>query len=167
MTTRRNKHVLKAAKDAVAEKFTVKLQELQDQYDELIHAEGASDKAYDVAQQMRDVRDEWDEWKVRSKKNKKKVGKRVEWTNQREQAPMRTINQDALQELRQARRENAKPTVGIDWLYEGALVTERGKSEMMIVTRVTPGGKAECLKNGATQWYRGVSLRPADWMMED
>lgn len=167
MATRRNKHVLKAAKDAVVEKFTVKLDELQAQYDELINSDGDVESIDTIAQQMRDIQDEWHEWKVRSKKNKRKVGKRVEWTNRREQAPMRTIDRSALQELRQARREKAKPTVGIDWLYEGALVTERGKSEMMIVTRVSPRGKVECLKNGATQWFRGVALRPADWMMED
>jgi len=167
MKTRRNKHVLKAAKQAVTDKFSIRLAELQDQYDTLI-LEGSTDSSIDdITQQMRAIQEEWSAWKVRSKKNKRKVGKRVEWTNRREQAPMKTINRDALQELRQSRKEQAKPVVGISWLHEGALVTQRGKTEMMIVTRIAPGGKVECLKNGTTLWFRGVGLRPAEWMMED
>ena len=166
MASRRNKHVIKAAKEAVTEKFSTQLNELQDQYDELINTGAPSDAIDSIAQQIHETNNEWDEWKVRSKKNKRKVGKRVEWTNQREQAPMKTINRDALQELRASRKEQAKPEVGVSWLYEGALVTQRGKTDMMIVTRIA-GGKVECLSGGSTQWYRNVSLRPADWMMED
>jgi hypothetical protein len=166
MAPRRNKYILKAAKDAVTEKFSTQLNDLQDQYDELINT-GAPIEAIDaIAQQIHETNNEWDEWKVRSKKNKRKVGKRVQWTNQREQAPMKTINRDALQELRESRKDRAKPEVGVSWLYEGALVTQRGKIDMMIVTRIA-GGKVECLNGGTTQWYRNVSLRPADWMMED
>jgi hypothetical protein len=167
MAARRNKHVIKAAKDAVTEKFSARLAELQDRYDELIAAGNAhSDDVDALVQQIHETTTEWDEWKVRSKKNKRKVGKRVEWTNRREQAPTRTVNQDVLKELRESRREKAKPEVGVSWLYEGALVIQRGKTDMMIVTRIA-GGKVECLSSGATKWYRNVSLRPADWMMED
>ena len=167
MATRKNKHIIKAAKDAVTEKFSARLAELQEQYDELIDAGIAhSDDVDALAQQIHETSTEWNEWKLRSKKNKRKVGKRVEWTNRREQAPMRTIDRDALQELRESRKEKAKPHVGVEWLHEGALVTQRGKTDMMIVTRIA-GGKVECLKGGTTQWFRNVALRPADWLMED
>ena len=166
MATRRNKYILKAAKDAVAEKFTVRIDELQEKYDELINADDDIDEIDAIAREISEVHDEWNEWKARSKKNKRKVGKRVEWTNRREQAPMKTIDRDALQELRESRKEKAKPHVGVEWLHEGALVTLRGKTNMMIVTRIA-GGKVECLDNGTTGWHRNVSLRPADWLMED
>ena len=166
MASRRNKHVIKAAKEAVTEKFSARLAELQDQYDELINDGGPADAIDAIAQQIHEINTEWDEWKVRSKKNKRKVGKRVEWTNRREQAPMKTIDRDALEELRKTRKENAKPHVGVAWLHEGALVTLRGKTDMMIVTRIA-GGKVECLNGGTTQWFRNVALRPADWLLED
>ena len=79
---------------------------------------------------------------------------------------MRTVNSDALVAFKKERREKAKPSVGVAWLHEGALVTKRGKSDMMIVTRIA-GNTVECLKDGTTQWFRNVALRPADWMMED
>ena len=79
---------------------------------------------------------------------------------------MRTVNKDALDELRKTRKEKAKAHVGVSWLYEGALVTKRGKSDMMIVTRVS-GNSVECLREGTTKWFRNVALRPADWLMDD
>ena len=167
MKTRSNKHVLKAAKQVVADKFTIRLAELQGRLEEALEEGTSSTDIDDITQKIRAVQDEWNEWRVRSSKNKRKIGKRVEWTNRREQAPMKTIDRDALQDLRQTRKAQSKSTVGIDWLHEGALVIERGKSEMMIVTRISPRGKVECLKHGTTTWFRGTALRPASWMLED
>ena len=163
----KRKRVLKAAKDAVANKFTIRLAELQEQYDELISVGGSSDEIDVVAKEICDTNNELDEWKARAKKNKRKVGKRVSWTAHREQRRLRPKKDHAaLEEFKANRKEQAKATVGAEWLYEGALVVKRGKNDMMIVTRIA-GHKVECLKNGATQWFRGVSLRPAEWMMED
>ena len=183
MTVRTKKYILKAAKDSVNQKFTDQLEKLHEQIDALRASEGHLDEFGQLAhpdengcticaevaemnRKLQDIEDEWQEWTTRAKKNKKKVGKRVEWTNQREQAPMRTVNQDALTDLRKARKEKAKPHVGVAWLYEGALVTKRGKPDMMIVTRIQ-GNSVECLKEGTTEWFRNVALRPAEWMMED
>ena len=79
---------------------------------------------------------------------------------------MRTVDSDALAAFKKERKAKAKPSVGVAWLYEGALVTKRGKSDMMIVTQIA-GNSVECLKDGTTQWFRNVALRPADWLMED
>tara|TARA_B100000131_G_scaffold295127_1_gene311845 strand:- start:8417 stop:8917 length:501 start_codon:yes stop_codon:yes gene_type:complete len=166
MSARTKKYILKAAKDSVNQKFTEQVEKMREQIDELYAAEGDCAEVDNMLTQLRAVEDEWHEWSLRAKKNKKKVGKRVEWTNQRDQAPMRTVNQDALADLRRARKEKAKAHVGVAWLYEGALVTKRGKSDMMIVTRIS-GESVECLKDGTTHWFRNVALRPADWMMED
>ena len=163
----KRKRVLKAAKDAVANKFTIRLAELQEQYDELISVGGSSDEIDVVAKEICDTNNERDEWKTRAKKNKRKIGKRVEWRASREQCRSRPKKDyTALEEFKANRKEQAKATVGIDWLYEGALVTQRGKTSRMIVTRVA-GQKVECLHEGATRWYRSVGLRPADWLTED
>jgi len=185
MAKRNKKYILKAAKDSIKLKFDNQLEDLNDRITELYNSEGHVDEADnltheiedseyctvckrvdDLKQQTRDIEEEWAEWKGRAKKNKKKVGKRVEWTNQREQAPTKTVNRDALEELRKTRKKNNRPSVGIAWLHEGALVIRRGQADMMIVTQIQ-GNSVECLKSGATQWFRNVSLRPAEWLMED
>ena len=177
------KYILKAAKDSVNQKFTEQVDKLHEQINAITNTEGHLDEegqythhpeaecsiceeAVEMRLKLRAVEDEWQEWTERAKKNKKKVGKRVAWTSQREQAPMRTVNKDALDELRKTRKEKAKAHVGVSWLYEGALVTKRGKSDMMIVTRVS-GNSVECLREGTTKWFRNVALRPADWLMDD
>lgn len=183
MTVRTKKYILKAAKDSVNQKFTDQVEKMHEQIDALHTTEGHLDETgqlnhpyesgcticaevAEMNRKLQDIEAEWQEWSARAKKNKKKVGKRVEWTNQREQAPMRTVNRDALRELRKTRKESAKAQVGISWLCEGALVTKRGQTDMMIVTQIA-GNTVECLKDGTTQWFRNVALRPADWMLED
>ena len=167
MTKRHKKHILKVAKANVEEDFQSRIDLLQEQYDELINAGGSSDEIDVIAKEICDTNNERDEWKARAKKNKRKIGKRVEWLANREQRVSRPKKDHAaLEEFKANRKEQAKATVGIDWLYEGALVTQRGKTDMMIVTRVA-GQKVECLYNGGTRWYRGLSLRPADWLTED
>ena len=183
MTNRTKKHILKTAKDSVNQKFEAKIEQMHEQVSILHTTEGHLDdnglishssdteclictKIHKLNDDLREVQTEWKEWSQRAKKNKKKVGKRVEWTNQRDQAPVRTINNDALDNLRKSRKENTKAQVGVEWLYEGALVTKRGKTDMMIVTRIR-GNTVECLKDGTTQWFRNVALRPANWLMED
>ena len=183
MTVKTKKYILKAAKDSVNQKFTEQVDNLLEQINAVTNTEGHLDEdgnythdpeaecaicneAVEMRLKLRAVESEWQEWSDRAKKNKKKVGKRVAWTNQREHAPMRTVNNAALDELRKTRKEKAKAHVGVAWLYEGALVTKRGKTDMMIVTRIA-GNTVECLKDGTTQWFRNVALRPADWMMED
>ena len=180
---RTKKYILKAAKDSVHQKFTEQVEKIHEQIEALNTSEGHLDEegqrthpdesgctiCAEVAEMhisLQEIETEWNEWSHRAKKNKKKVGKRVEWTNQRDQAPTRTVNRDALDDLRKSRREKAKPLVGVEWLYEGALVTKRGQADMMIVTRIQ-GNTVECLKDGTTQWFRNVALRPADWMMEN
>lgn len=109
-----------------------------------------------------------DEWKDRRKQGKKKIAKRVDWVAHREspaQRQGRTVNQEALQEFQAARKESKKEQVGIEWLHEGALVTRRGQTDMMIVTRIQ-GNTVECLNGTATRWFRNVALRPADWVFE-
>ena len=186
MTVRTKKYILKAAKDSVNQKFSDQVEKLHEQIDELNTTEGhldedgycslhggEGDAVCSICEQVSEmnskisaVEAEWGEWTQRAKKNKKKVGKRVEWTNTRDQAPARTVNKDALKELRESRREKAKPQVGVAWLHEGALVTKRGKTDMMIVTQIA-GNSVEVLMGGSTTWFRNVALRPADWMMED
>ena len=167
MSRRHKKHILKMAKANVEEDFQSRIDLLQEQYDELINAGGSSDEIDVVAKEICDTNNEWDEWKTRAKKNKRKIGKRVEWRASREQCRSRPKKDyTALEEFKANRKEQAKATVGIDWLYEGALVTQRGKTSMMIVTRVA-GQKVECLHEGATRWYRSVGLRPADWLTGD
>ena len=166
MTKRHKKYILKAAKANVEEDFQSRIDLLQEQYDELI-AGGFSDNIDLIAKEICDTNNEWDEWKARAKKNKRKVGKRVEWLASREQCRSRPKkNYTALEEFKANRKEQAKPIVGMDWLHEGALVTKRGHTGMMIVTRIAQG-KVETLYNGHTRWHRAVSLRPAEWMMED
>lgn len=183
MKVKTKKYILKAAKDSVNQKFTEQVEKLHEQINAITNTEGHLDEegqythhpeaecsicneAVEMRLKLRAVESEWQEWSDRAKKNKKKVGKRVQWTNQRDQAPVRTVDDTALSELRKSRKESRKPQVGVEWLYEGALVTKRGKTDMMIVTRIQ-GNTVECLKGGTTQWFRNVALRPADWMMED
>lgn len=183
MGSKTKKHILKAAKDSVNQKYAdlieaahLKLEGLlydPRHVDEAGNFTCSQDDGCEICAEIKRIResiakiqDDWADWAARAKKNKKKVGKRVEWTNQREQAPMRTVDNTALEEFKRARKESAKPQVGAAWLFEGALVTKRGKTEVMIVTRMR-GSSAECLKDGTTQWHRSVSLRPADWLFED
>ena len=181
MASRHKKHILKAAKNYVVEKFDSQLQEIHEQIesiesdhkdeDGILNYHGAAEcqicSELDVLKQERTtVEEELSEWRVRSKKNKRKVGKRVEWTNEREQPPTKTINHDVLKKVKASRKENNKAKVGCKWLCEGALVTRKGISTMMIVTQIQ-GNQVECLHNGTTQWFRNMSLRPAEWMMEE
>jgi len=183
MSTRTKKYILKTAKDIVHQKFTDQIEKMHKEMNALNTSEDHLDvdgliahsqdaecsictKINRLHVDLIAVQDEWNEWSQRAKKNKKKVGKRVEWTNQRDQAPTRTVNSDALDDLRKSRKEKTKSQVGVEWLYEGALVIKRGKTDMMIVTRIR-GNSVECLKDGSTQWFRNVALRPADWLMED
>lgn len=154
-----NKHVLKAAKDAVNDNFRQQIEAL---YKEVSAIED-EDRKIALSQQISVLEDQWEEWSLRSKKNKKKVGKRVEWTGQREAVVEKKVDYSALQDLRNSRRESQKPKVGISWLFEGALVNRRGRSEMMIVTQVRDN-EVEVLHEGSTMWLRSLSVRPVDWM---
>ena len=176
---RHKKYILNAAKDAVTQKFEEQLNSFHDRIEELRnskdHPEHSSpedencavcDQIRQLFEQLDSVQDEWRAWSERAKKNKKKVGKQVQWTSTRESAPMKTVNRDALDAVRKARKEKNTAQVGIDWLYEGALVTQRGKADMMIVTQVG-NGSVEVLHQGGTRWFRSLALRPASWLVED
>ena len=154
-----NKHVLKAAKDAVNDSFRQQIEAL---YKETADVED-EDRKIALSKQIEALEDQWEEWHQRAKKNKRKVGKRVEWTGQREEVVEKKVDYSALEELRRTRRENQKPKVGISWLFEGALVNRRGRSEMMIVTQVRDN-EVEVLHEGQTMWLRSLSVRPVDWM---
>ena len=176
------KHILTAAKDSIAEGFNARIESLYASIEKLLDSkenceglclcleeEANCSVCKEVAAlrgRIIDIQEEWEEWSLRAKKNKKKIGKRVEWTNQREQAPMRTINTDALNDYRRSRKESRRTQVGIEWLYEGALVTRKGQNDMMIVTRVT-NESVEVLHQGTTRWFRSLQLRPSGWMSED
>jgi len=160
------RNILNAAKENINADFKSRIDILQEQYDKLINAEASHDELVQITQEIDEIQGEWSEWKCRAKKNKRKISKRVKWTNTRDQHQHRTVNQDALDELRKSRKEKAKPEVGVAWLFEGALVTLRGKTDMMIVTRLA-GSKVECLSAGTTCWLRGTALRPADWLTEE
>jgi len=185
-----NRNTIRTAKENAAADFELQINVLREKYDALHRTEGHLDEnglvycndikgtnvgceicseCAKIARKIHSIENEWGDWKTRAKRNKKKVGKRVEWLATREQRSHRSRpkkNHQALEEFKANRKEHAKSTVGIDWLYEGALVTKRGESNMMIVTRIA-GSKAECLKDGTTTWFRAVSLRPADWANED
>ena len=176
---RLKKYILNAATDAVTQKFEEQLNSFHDRIEELRNSKdhpehpAPEDENCAVCRQITQlftqigsVQDEWRAWSDRSNKNKKKVGKQVEWKSTRENAPMRTVNTDALRALRESRKEKNAPQVGIDWLYEGALVTQRGKADMMIVTQVG-NGSVEVLHQGGTRWFRSLALRPAEWLIED
>ena len=183
MSMKTKKHVLKAAKDAVYQKYVEQIENLYDQIDKVYNAEGHVDSVQNLSHspeedcsicekvdqmrlQMQQVESDWHEWTIRSKKNKRKIGKRVEWTSDREQTAKRSVNVDALEELRKSRRSQSMSNVKIAWLHEGALVTPRNNNEMMIVTQIR-GNSVEVLHQGTTRWYRNLSLRPADWSSED
>ena len=128
---------------------------------------GDHELAVKITDEIHTLQDEKSEATLRAKKNKRKLGKRVEWTSEREHVVGRPQkNREALAEFKANRKQSKKAAVGIEWLFEGALVVERGKSDMMIVTRIA-GNKVECLKGGATNWYRNMKLRPAEWMLEE
>jgi len=154
-----SKHILKAAKNAVNDKFRQQIEAL---YRETADIED-EDRKIALSKQIEALEDQWEEWHQRAKKNKRKVGKRVEWTGQREAVVEKKIDYSALNDLRKTRRENRKPQVGISWLFEGALVNRRGRSEMMIVTQVRDD-QVEVLHEGTTLWLRSLSVRPVDWM---
>jgi hypothetical protein len=169
MTRRHQKHILKAAKSNIEEKFQKQLLDIDDEISALTEEGGITLERLGALQDQRaEIEEAWSEWKLRAKKNKGKIGRRVLWTGERDTLPKKTIKHDVLWDVRAKRKEKNKPKVGVSWLHEGALVTKRGSTEMMIVTRIgLEGETVEVLRNGAIEWHRNVSLRPADWMMED
>ena len=182
MTSSNKRYILKAAKDSVKKKYSGELEELTTRIEKVENTKGhldedgkcpnkntcaTCDEVDKLWSKYHEINGEWREWKNRRRENKKKLGKRVEWTDQRELAPARTINRAALREIRAERRKTNKPQVGIAWLHEGALVTKRGSTEMMIVTQLGEDGRVEVLHAGTTGWHRGVSLRPASWLTEE
>jgi hypothetical protein len=162
----KRKRILQAAKENIENEYRTRFEVLNEMYDRAIDA-GDHELVATIVEEINGLQDAKAEQASRAKKNKKKIGKRVTYVAQREQRrSLPKKDHAALAEFKANRKEQQKATIGAHWLYEGALVVRRGKSDMMIVTRVA-GNKVECLKNGTTQWFRGVSLRPADWLMED
>lgn len=162
----KRKRILQAAKENIREEYNTRIDELTEQFD-LAYDACDFELAKNITDELNALRDTKAEQESKAKKNKKKVGKRVTYVAQREQRRMLPKkDHTALTEFKANRKEQQKATIGAKWLYEGALVVKNGTSNMMIVTRVA-GSKVECLKDGTTRWFRGVSLRPAEWMMED
>jgi len=168
MTRRHQKHILKAAKSNIEEKFQKQLLDIDDEISALTEEDGMrSEERLEALQAQRaEIEEAWSEWKLRSKKNKGKLSSRIQWTGERDKTLKKTIKHDVLLGVRANRKEKCKARVGVSWLYEGALVTKRGSTEMMIVTRID-NNSVEVLHNGTIEWHRNMSLRPADWMMED
>ncbi len=167
MTRRNKKHILNQAKEQRELELSKVLDAAAAAYEAVYLSETATlEERTQAGQEVSAAREAMEEWRSLGKRNRKKIGRRVDWVAHRESTPGRTINRDALKELRAERAKSKKAQVGIEWLHEGALVTRRGETDMMIVTRIQ-GNTVECLNGTATQWYRNVALRPADWMMED
>ena len=162
----KRKRILQVAKENIENEYNAKFEVLNEMYDRAMDADD-HELATKITDEIETLQDEKNEATLRAKKNKRKLGKRVQWTSQREHVVGRPQkNHDALAEFKANRKEKSKPSVGVEWLFEGALVVERGKSDMMIVTRIA-GNKVECLKGGTTNWYRNMRLRPAEWMLEE
>ena len=162
----KRKRILQVAKENIENEYSTKFEVLNEMYTRAMDA-GDHELATKITDEIHTLQDEKSEATSRAKKNKRKLGKRVEWTSTREHVVGRPQkNHEALAEFKANRKQSKKAAVGIEWLHEGALVVERGKSDMMIVTRIA-GNKVECLKGGTTNWYRNMRLRPAEWMMED
>jgi hypothetical protein len=162
----KRKRILQVAKENIENEYSTKFEVLNEMYDRAMNA-GDHELAAKITDEIHTLQDEKSEATLRAKKNKRKLGKRVEWTSEREHVVGRPQkNREALAEFKANRKQSKKAAVGIEWLFEGALVVERGKSDMMIVTRIA-GNKVECLKGGATNWYRNMKLRPAEWMLEE
>ena len=164
---RHQKHILKAAKDNIEKKYLDKIASIDSELMVLLsetYSQDTENKIATLRSQRSEIENEMFDRSLRSKKNKRKVGKQVEWTGERDEALKKTVKNEVLMDVRAKRKEKAK--VDISWLKEGVLVTKRGTGNIMIVTRVCLN-RVEVLHNGAVEMHRSVSLRPADWMLED
>jgi hypothetical protein len=165
---KRQKHILKAAKDNIENKFCNQIASINDEIGLLSesNSQDTENKIKILKSQRSEIEEEMSEWSLRSRKNKGKLGNRVEWTGERDETPKKTIKHEVLWDVRAKRKEKNKAKVGISWLKEGALVTKRGNDKIMIVTSIHHSN-VEVLHDGIVELHRDVSLRPADWMLED
>jgi len=166
---RRNKHILNQAKEQRESELSEALDKATAAYEAVYQSETRTPEAFSEANEKLDAaRVAMEEWRSLGKRNRKKLGRQVNWTASRssDSRPGLRIDKDALAEARATRKANTKSQVGINWLYEGALVTRRGTAGVMIVTQIK-GNTVECLNGTFTRWYRNVALRPAEWQMED
>jgi len=108
-----------------------------------------------------------EEWRQRRNKNKRKLSRRVDWVAERRvTANNRKVDLEALADMRERVQKTSRHRVGVDWLHEGALVTRRGRNDLMIVTAIQ-GQTVVCLLEGRTVHLGALSLRPAEWNFED
>lgn len=171
------KHILNAAKDNISNKYRAQLEAIDEKlssiyasHENITHdnqtACGMCLEVDTLRKESDRISEEWYQFGQQGKANKKKLGKRVNWTADRESAPTKKVDHSALQEFRSSRKAKNTTQVGVDWLHEGALVTKRGRTEMMIVTQVRDK-QVQVLDQGQERWYRNTQLRPADWLLED
>jgi hypothetical protein len=174
MTRRNTKHILTQAKKQREDELSKVLAAAQAEYESVYQSETAppeelgrrGSELATANTRLHDAQEAMEEWRSLGKRNRKKLGRQVDWTATRAGTPDLRVNRDALTEAKAARKASRKSRVGIDWLYEGAMVTHRGETGVMIVTQIA-GNTVECLNGTAPQWFRNMSLRPAEWMMED
>ena len=156
MATRKaNKHVLNAAKQQIEGRFQLAIEKLEI---DIANTRECGDASLleELELKLDQVYDEYSEWSSKGKTNKKKIGKRVEWTGERPE-PQRRTTTASLTMRRAERKEGAK--MEFPWCTPGALVCRRGKSEALMVIALA-GAKAQVMIDGQLEWLRAKQLRP-------
>ena len=173
------KHVLKAAKQNMADEINKKIENFVKAHERL---EGLRDQCEldtreweSYTQQMckcneakHSLQHELEEL-LKPKTRKQVVKSSLEWKQDRKdirakvkEAEKVTIrDNDALRRVRDA--EFSRKQLGFgDWLAEGALVRQRGTSNPLLVISPVRNGLVDCLDGAFQRKYRAKALRPLD-----
>jgi len=155
------KNLLKNAKLAMQEEFNKNVFAVQEKIKEQQQEENPNEVL--IAQLIEEESKLNEEYYSRRSHNKKA---KVQRTCERENSQIKKVDYTALNEYRASAKKQKTQQVGPDWLYEGALVTLRNKTTVMIITQIH-NDQAEVFVDGHSRFFRTKSLRPADWLNEE